>query len=353
MIRKLIVKAALLAVASLGSIILYNYIIDCYSVLRRNINQIEVTPNDKYVKINYILNNKEKFDSFVFGSSRAAHIHAYKLKEGKWYNMFYWMGIPTEWLKTVRVLLKNNVRIKNIMLAIDEYSYTVDRGPIYDEYLFTFYPETFTDRADFFFKYMVKQPDLIELKDMYKPIKKWGLVFDFEKTGCYYLRKLERDIELNPQAHMNSGVFIHGVKNRGNRVKDFMYEITEIDRLCRENNINLIFVFNPIISLNYELEDMDLFVDMKKRVAGVRDYWDFSGFNSIGTNFYYFTDILHYRPVVGDMMLSRIFNENIARVPGDFGIHVTKDNVERYAGFLKEQMDYYKKTRKVMPFNYK
>ena len=48
-----------------------------------------VEPNKNFIKMTYILNNPDKFDTFIFGSSRVGNIHANNLWGEKAYNMTY------------------------------------------------------------------------------------------------------------------------------------------------------------------------------------------------------------------------------------------------------------------------
>ena len=46
-----------------------------------------VEPNKNFIKTKYILHNRDKFDSLVFGSSRAGFIDVSAIPDGKYYDM--------------------------------------------------------------------------------------------------------------------------------------------------------------------------------------------------------------------------------------------------------------------------
>lgn len=83
-------------------------------------------PNKNYIKTKYILENKLKYDSFIFGSSRVGVIPTEKVLGYKFYNMTYSEGLPNEWLNTLKTFIENNIKIKMIIIGIDDISFKVD-----------------------------------------------------------------------------------------------------------------------------------------------------------------------------------------------------------------------------------
>ncbi len=349
MLKQFFIKSLLLGAAILGSIMAFNYMVDLYGVLRRDADNIIVTPNDKYVKVNHVLENRDRYDSFSFGSSRAGHIHTHQLTSGKWYNMYFWSGIPYEWMMSLQVFVKNEVGVKNVLITIGPFSYKSDPEARQDRFLFRFYPETFREKVKFFTRYLFKQPSLVEIKRKYRPIEKWGLVFDYGNTGNYYITKLEHDIELDPDRHRKSRNFSKAVVLPGNRIDEYISEVREIKKICDARNINLYVLFHPIHHLNYLKENVKLMNRAKRKLAAITDFYDFSGLNTVTVDNYYYTDIVHFRPKVGDMMLKRIFGEPDVEVPRDFGVLVTSENVEEHLEFLQRQRDLYNETGTIIP----
>ncbi len=63
--------------------------------------------------------------------------------------------------------------------------------------------------------------------------------------------------------------------------------------------------------------------------------WSFSGYNSITTepiseNLKNYIDPSHYRSEVGDLVLNRILEYNDEKVPDDFGVLLTPENIESH-----------------------
>ena len=51
------------------------------------------------------MNNKKKYDSFIFGSSRVGKINPLKIENGKYYNMTYSEGLPREHYQNIKFLI--------------------------------------------------------------------------------------------------------------------------------------------------------------------------------------------------------------------------------------------------------
>ena len=100
---------------------------DPYNVFHwRRIRDNGVEPNSNYIKMEYILHNPDKFDSFLFGSSRTGFVDVEKIPEGRWYNMSYSEGLPLEHLENLKELIDNGIIPKNVMIGVDNISCFVD-----------------------------------------------------------------------------------------------------------------------------------------------------------------------------------------------------------------------------------
>lgn len=62
-----------------------------------------------------------------------------------------------------------------------------------------------------------------------------------------------------------------------------------------------------------------------------------SGYNSITLNNCNYYESKHYRPHVGDMIAARIFLDKDKVVPDDFGVFVTKENIDKHIGKLNRK----------------
>jgi hypothetical protein len=170
--------------------------------------------------------------------------------------------------------------------------------------------------------------------------KKPGKVFyDIHESGMVLHKQEDIRIERNREAHINNKKFKKPFYYRGDRIVDTINEIEEIKNICASNNIKLVLFINPIHKTTY-LDSDPLQLDaFKRELVKVRDYYDFSGLNSITIDNYCYYETSHYRYFVADMILARMFDDVSLKVPEDFGVLVNKNNIEAHLHDLKTRQE--------------
>lgn len=71
------------------------------------------------------------------------------------------------------------------------------------------------------------------------------------------------------------------------------------------------------------------------------EVYDFCGVNSITINVYNYPDDDHYYPSIGKLISHKISGVEDNNIPNDFGVLVTKDNIQEHLQNLKEQIKAY------------
>ena len=108
---------------------------------------------------------------------------------------------------------------------------------------------------------------------------------------------------------------------------------------CKQHNIELIVFISPTHATQYEAIIVSglwqTFEQWKREVIKITPVWDFSGYNSITTESISdrmdnYIDNSHYSLRVGDLVLSRMLSFQTDKVPEDFGIVVTSENIESH-----------------------
>ena len=121
--RRWFFTAIWLIILGLGLIAVVNYIIDPYGIFRKDFSYQFIGPNKHYIKARYVGEHPDRYDCFVFGSSRANNIDVRKIKDGRCYNMEYSGGLPREHLDNMKYLVKKGVKIKFAIIALDEVAF--------------------------------------------------------------------------------------------------------------------------------------------------------------------------------------------------------------------------------------
>ncbi len=319
----------------IGVIVAVNCTVDTYGILRSDFSRQFQEPNHRFVKIKYLLGHKDKYDAFLFGSSRVLHIDNKKIGNGRCYNMGYSEGVPAEHLDHIRFLLKNGVPIRNLIIALDDFSGRVDpdthradllRQPHYlisGKSLISFYSEYFV-KASRFVTYLSRyiRHNYAKRKDPSAKV----IVYDMYDSGREICPNCDKEIESDIEKHIHDPKFQKPYHYDGDSTARTLESLRALVSLAREKNIALTVFVNPIHQTTYLDTDLPLFFSFKQKLAGITDYYDFSGLNTITTNNYYYYEASHFRERVGDMMLKRMFGYPEVTVPSDFGVLVTSRN---------------------------
>ncbi len=328
-------------------IVLINCIVDPYGILRNDFSKQFQEPNQNFAKTKFILNNKGKYDSFLFGSSRVIFIDNTKIRTGAYYNYWYSEGVPKEHLDNIKLLASRNVRIKNILIGLDDFSYLIPpeihltnllRQPhplVTGKKMLIFYSEYFLRMSKFIAA--VRKYVLHNVLKRGRLVQN-GIVFDVNNTGRMLCRACDELIEKDPEQHMRDDKFSKPTHYEGNNLANTLDAMKEIAKIAKNHHINLVVFVNPIHRTTYLDTDQEQLFAFKKGLSAITDYYDFSGLNTITTNNYYYHETSHYREMVGDMMLGRMFGYPQVAVPADFGVLVTRRNVDDHLGKLSAQI---------------
>lgn len=303
--------------------------IDPYNVFHyKKIRDNGVEPNKNFIKMAYILDNPDKFDSFIFGSSRVGAIHGEKIKNARCYNMTYSMGLPGEHLANLKTMIKNGITPKNIYIGVDSLSYTDCVANQQKEPLRASYEYLTKNPLHFLETYMNARMALESLQvttayegkdDMLPYFYEYGWIAD-------YTTEQKPEYFENPIAYIGNG----------NYMDETLQDIAEIVKICKENEINLYLFTNPMYYVTYNKSVEQNYLVFLRELAQITDYYNFSGLNDITTQKQYYLDTSHYNCYVGDMMLECMCDgkKYEGLYEQGFGIYVTSGNVEELIQLL-------------------
>ncbi len=335
--KKYVIKALVYAVILISAFASVNVFFDPYNIFHysdpRN-NGVE--PNKNYIKTEYILHNPDKFDSFIFGSSRAGFTDTTLLTNGKYYNMCSSEAVPADHLHLLKVFIKHGIVPKNVYIMMDDISCFVDPdNPIHKSMLFRVsYPDGGPlDRMKFYMKYC----DLITTLESLKVMREHE-----DNDPDYAQRYRESGSErLDKEPYFIEGAFDQGywADYYELRTEDVIEEIRQIKELCAENGINLFIATNPLYYKTYARDVENGYIDFLEALSEITDFWNFSSFSDITMNEANYYEASHFTPKVSAMMIDTIFNGKYDEElwKQGFGIHVTQENREEFISFLRYQ----------------
>ncbi|MGZ2368715.1 hypothetical protein ACXR6G_02910 [Ancylomarina sp. YFZ004] len=292
----------------------YNYWLDPFGVLKGDMKEQKTEPNQRYLKIKYCIDNPGKYNSFLFGSSRVGKIDVTKIPDSNsWYNFTYSVCLPNEILGDVKILLRNDVKIKRILIGLDEISYLVSPESHENQSL----RRPYKNLVDPYLYYLFLPPSY----SMYNSIKTAdtskfysdGAYEVIYTSGCFSPNKKDIFIEDNPNAHVRDSIFTKPSWSASyeERIDKTINEINEINELCKTNRIEVVYFINPIFKETYlAAVSHDFFLFLEKLASKIQ-YYDFSGINEITTNKLNYYEANHYRLNVGDEIIQTIFNSKL------------------------------------------
>ena len=339
--KNFIIKVLIWGSACVAFTLLFCILIDPYNVFHPlDIRDNGVEPDKNYIKMVYILQNPDKFDSYMFGSSRVSSIHTEKLKGEKCYNMTYSSAVIWEHLDNIKTMVANNVKIKKIYVGLDSMSYTMDVRGREDDPL----RQSYEYSKEHPFKFLVSHLDTANVFKSLNTIRKhkpdpdfgnrfyeYGWSMDYGLPGMdYYIGAWSQpSIGDSPDAD-----------EQFDKVLDC---VRELKGICEANDIELVIFLHPVLFKAYIASKPQSYQEFMRELAQITDYYNFSGVNDITVDYSNYTDPSHYTAEVGDILIN-IFNSGSVDeklYEQGFGWHVDADNVEELIDVLNATEKWY------------
>ena len=333
--RKFLIYFAVVSLLLLASVAYCNYRYDGTGVLNRDLSGVRMPINQCFCKMRHILGNRDRYDSFCFGSSRVAVLNLERINDGgKWYNMTYPAGSPQVWLHDLQELLKHDVHVSTLLIGIDDMSWK--EAPIEkksaDAYRHPYSDWDFSYYMGLLFHVTSPLPNPVLTNEK-------GSLYDLYNTGRTFSPWVDEMAEKDPDHYRNDPKFFipyeypdEGIYN------EQLAALREIKKVADENGIKVIFFMNPVPTVTYLNEDMARLRQWRRDIAEITEFYDFTGLNDINTDNLNFLETSHYREITGDKMIDRMMNGAAEPAPG-FGVLVTKDNVQAHEEMLDKQME--------------
>lgn len=324
--------------ALLGITAGFNYYVDplwCFSHITRH-NRLSPVIDGRQQKTNAITFGRSNYDALLIGSSRTEHINASDIDGYQAFNYAVPSIYPDEYKAYIDYFRKHNKELKLIIIGLDFYGSN----------------KTGVDRADKPLAYIEKANGIAY--KLHALLSKDATRFSFNTLRsrfndyfCYdrlaggkLVLPISSDV-----SHMLRETQL--VKFRETQLGDHYTYNSELPQLYRQllqDNSNCTFiVFTTPVSRPY--------FELMVREGGLNDYlrwlkdavdvfggvYNFMYLNSVTNNVANYMDLHHYYPRVGTLIAQRILGLTNHNIPPDFGVYVTRDNLEQHLDYLKQQ----------------
>ena len=329
-------------------IVLQNVINDPFSVFSKTnfeaIKNKKYLPNERYIKMKYILSHKNKYDSFLIGSCTSNFINLDNIPNQKWYNLTYTNTTIAEMYRSFKLLVDNNVKIDRILMQISEASLKDSPSDYINtcqKYLnFCSYPISFDEKISFWSRYLFYAPFINSAK--------YDIWIDSFKRNIFkggsFIDELPNDFSQMYKTKYETFTTGAGFDNRKYDLNNIDF-IKEIVNICNQKNIEFrLFIIPEYIDI-YLSNDLQTFNDFKRKLVLVTPFYDFTGLNKIAINKMYFTDPIHINNWASKLIVDRLFFENKNDTPSikGYGVYVTQKNIDEHIHNLESEIKIYNK----------
>jgi len=309
-----------------------NIIIDPYGIFETNILKNQQF-NERYLKAKYLLENHNKYNSYIIGSSRVGNTNPKLLEKympnSRFYNYTVAAANMSDYYKTIKWMINNKFEIKNIYMQIDLDSMNI-YGQDDNNLLVKNHPSISGESyIEFYLKYLFQ----FNLKNIENKIK-YNLnldnrIYDLKNTGMWLRKSKENYINKYPQEHIKSEMSFHKKYNRTYGINDkydrIISDFESFVKLCKIYDINLICYITPhnhVFMDRFKLNDVVRFIN---NLSNIHDIWYFSGYNNITIDNLNYYEYSHYISKISYIIAKAIFTGS-NDIDDLFGIKVTKYN---------------------------
>jgi len=329
--KKWVTVVFLVLFVNMSLIAMVNYVVDPFGIFGSNILKNKLQMNERFVKIEYIEKNHQKYNAYLFGSSRIGVVNPKLIEQyvpnSKFYNFTVSSANLYDYLMHLRYFVEKNYELKTLYLQLDIDDMN-NYGQESSDYLSQLHPHVTHDSTAFFYaRYLLGFfPLNIRTKIEVNLAKTLNKTYDLKK-GTWQLPYKEKALMQNAKEYVEKEKSFH-LKSR--KVISYTQEeqnnkaLTEIVEICKEKRIKLYVFTTPH---NHNMTDTFFSNEYKKYlsdISKITTYYDFSGYNSVTRNNENYYEVSHYRPHVGRWIAAKIFHDKSVKIPKDFGKLIKK-----------------------------
>jgi len=355
-LKKLCIKAVIFILIIVLAVLPISIVIDPYNVFHPyNPKDNGIESNKGFIKTSYILKNYDRFDSLLFGSSRAGFVdigHLNERSQEVFYDMASSECLVGEQTDELRTFIKAGFVPKTVIVLVDDISCFVSPS-LHKDMLYRMpYPAgSIFDKAEFYLKYTDLLTNFDSLKiireneakkaadaangidNSYDNSTQMSYIDRFYNTGT---ERLDKESQFNPdEEQYQKGYWVDYYSLR---TEEALSEISELKKLCDDNGIKLIVATNPLYCLTYQKAIENGYLDYIEGLAEITDFYCFSSFSDITDDYHYYYETSHFTPQVTRMMIDSIYGcADTKLCEQGFGFHVDKDNINMFMQLLRSQ----------------
>lgn len=292
---------------------LINTLVDPYRIF--NIINLPngYTPNERFNKVTFLINNPTKYDAFLLGSSKiglfdptdADVLHP----THHYYNLGLFGGHAGDALKILKFLKSRNVAIKEVVYGIDIFPFISAEEEVTPAY--RHHPKiTGVSLFDFYSGYLFVPSlyhSLIKLQHIYLGAP--DIQFDFYTTGRFRLLNWEKQIKKDHDSYIsNTFKELPKIKSSVVWVNEQFALLEELKTWLELNNIRNYFFIHPHhrfdVTRLMSQDDLTFFSNRINAITG--DIPNFLNNEKWCNDDSLYYEPKHYRPVLAKQVLQKV-----------------------------------------------
>ncbi len=318
----------------------YNWVQDYYGIFGQRNDWRGVIPNERYRKLEAVLERPEAVTALLFGSSKAANIpFARSLGEGA-YNFAYSEGLPQDHLEVLSYLVGRLPALERVYIAVDEMAYLLDPSRHASDFLRRQHPAVVGIPAwRFHFDYLFRplsNTDALYFSSQRQ--QRPQITYEFDSTGRSLCPSCDAVIDADPEAHRQQPFFRFPYNPPDQYGLDRLRaDLRAILALLEEHEIEPVLFLQPTFANNLRWHNLGKLESLKSMLADLGPFHDFLVFDSALADTINFYDVIHFRPVIGQRIMDVLAGaEQVA--PGGFGHRVSPDTLAAHNEAVRDQL---------------
>lgn len=328
-----------------SSVFSLNYIIDPFNIFHTKILKTEFQENERFIKIELLEKKKDKYNGYIFGSSRIGttppeYFEKY-IDNSKFFNFTISTANLYDYEKHLEYFIKNKYPIKTLFLQIDLDNMN-KYGRDESDYLRKLHPHVVNEKLfNYYMMYLFNFFPFNIKGKIYKNIYDASPTNFNLETGVWNKPLKDKQIKNNCNEFIKRVVSFNKKNKRRikyTKRKQNLNSLKMIKELCIDNNIKLIVFVTPHNKNFMDGFIVDDYINFISDLASVLEFYNFSGYNTITTNNCNYYEYSHYRSNVGKLIAAKIFKDKKIAVPNDFGFFVSKRNIKKHIEYLRNNI---------------
>ena len=330
--------------ATLALIAALNFVTDPFGVFGDRVLDwygYNITNNPRIAKFGYLDQHHDEYDGYILGSSKSSSISPLQLNQyyenARFYNLMMY-GANFSHTEQSMYYVIDNYNAKHIVLSLGLSELLEYGHQTYDEKQ-QFHAKVSGDPLiPFYARFLFMNPTyglskLINRLSADIREKPTSVdVFELE-TGVYDRSRDDAGMTVNAEVYKNTYSPANFGFNQGHYKADLIdidFAVDIVRRMkqyCDDRGVTFEFFITP----NYESDAYSFDEEALKAywagLAGIKSFWNFSGYSSISFDPRYFYDYMHFRTVTGEIVLGTVYDDPDVYKPEGFGSFFTAENV--------------------------